>query len=146
MAESRHHKGLVLRAVKAVTTALGEDQIVSLLADLPGVAFSAPPIIDGHRPDLYATSSALTIIGEAKPPWDIETKRTELQLVSFTKYVEFDQTRHLILAVNWVSAATAMSIVRSIAQDWPTLCPRVHILDGRAPLVLSGHRKNNAKD
>ena len=146
MAESLQHQGLVLRAVKAVCITMGDDRITKLLADLPSTPYGTPPTIHGHRPDLYATGSGLTIIGEAKPPWDVESARTELQLASFTKYVEMDCSRHLILAVNWVSAATANAVVRSLAQDWPSLKHRVHILDGRRPLVLPMTQKHHATD
>ena len=98
MAESRQHQGLVLRAVKAVRATVGEHQITELRVDSPDAGDGTPPIIDGHRPDLYATTPGLTIIGEAKPPWDIESTRTELQLASFTTYVEMNSSRHLLLA------------------------------------------------
>ena len=97
-------------------------------------------------PDLYATGSGLTIVGEAKPPWDVESARTELQLQSFTKYVEMDSSRHLILSVNWVSTATASAVIRSLARDWPSLKHRVHFLDGRRPLVLPTGHQHHAAD
>ena len=146
MAESRQHQGLVLRAVKAVRATVGDDKITELRADLLGASYGTPPTIYGRRPDLYATASGLTIIGEAKPPWDMESARTELQLASFTAYVEMHCSRHLILAVNWVSAATANAVVRSLAQDWPSLKQRIHILDGQCPLVLPMKQKRHATD
>ena len=146
MTESLQHQGLVIRAVNAIFASLGEDQLTELLVDAPDKIYRSPPTIYGHRPDLYATGSGLTIIGEAKPPWDVESARTELQLAAFTKYVEMDCSRHLILAVNWVSAATANAVVRSLAQDWPSLKHRVHILDGRRPLVLPMTQKHHATD
>ena len=145
MAESRQHQGLVLRAVRAVRTSMGDEKISALFADLPGTPYGIPPKIYDHRPDLYATGSGLTIVGEAKPPWDVESARTELQLQSFTKYVEMDGSRHLILAVNWVSTATANAVIRSLARDWPSLKHRVHFLDGRRQLVLpTGHQHHAA--
>ena len=146
MAESRQHQGLVLRAIRAVRATIGDDQIAALYADLPGTSYGAPPKINDHRPDLYATGSGFTIVGEAKPPWDIESARTERQLESFTKYVEMDVSRHLILSVNWVSTATANAIIRSLAKDWPSLKYRVHLLDGRRPLVLAATRRHHATD
>ena len=146
MAESRQHRVLVLRVVRAVCAATEHDQISELLADCPGAPYGALPTIYGHRPDFYARASGLTIVGEAKPPWDIESARTEQQLAAFTKYVEMDCSRHLILSVNWVSAATANAVVRSVAQDWPKLKQRVHILDGRRPLTLPVKQKRHAMD
>lgn len=146
MAESRQHQGLVLRAIRAVRATIGDDQIAALYADLPGASYGAPPKINGHRPDLYATGPGFAIIGEAKPPWDMESARTERQLESFTKYVEMDVSRHLILSVNWTSTATANAIIRSLAKDWPSLKYRVHFLDGRRPLVLATTRRHHAAD
>ena len=146
MAESRQHQGLVLRAAKAVRATVGEHQITELRVDSPDARDGAPPIIDGHRPDLYATAHGLIIIGEAKPPWDVESVRTELQLASFTRYVEVDCSRHLLLAVHWASSATASAVVRSLAQDWESLKQRIHILDGRRPLILPVKQKHHATD
>lgn len=144
MAESRQHQGLVLRAIRAVRASIGDDQIGTLFADLPGTSYGTPPKVNDHRPDLYVTGSGFTIIGEAKPPWDMETARTERQLESFTRYVETDGSRHLILSVNWVSTATANAIIRSLATDWPSLKHRVHFLDGRQPLVLAANGRHHA--
>ena len=125
---------------------MGDERITALLADLPGATYGIPPKINNHRPDLYATGSGLTIIGEAKPPWDVESARTELQLQAFTNYVELDGSRHLILAVNWISTATASAVIRSLAQDWPSLKHRVHLLDGRRPLVLPTRHQHHAPE
>ena len=142
MAESLQHQGLVTRAVNAIFASLGEHQLTELLVDAPDKIYGSPPTIYGHRPDLYASTHHLTVIGEAKPPWDVESARTEFQLGAFTRYVEADTSRHLILAIHWVSTATISSVVRSLAKDWPNLKHRVHILDGRLPLVLPATQKH----
>ena len=144
MTESLQHQGLVIRAVNAIFASLGEEQLTELLVDAPDKIYGSPPTIYGHRPDLYASTHHLTVIGEAKPPWDVESARTELQLSAFTKYVEADNSRHLILAVHWVSTATISSVLRSLATDWPNLKHRVHILDGQCPLVLPVKQKQHA--
>ena len=141
MAESTDHHGLVIRAVNSIRDAVGREPILQLMVDPPEPNGSAPPTIDGHRPDVYAITSHLIIVGEAKPPWDVETPRTARQLSSFIRFVEADPSRHLLLAVNWVSSATALSVSKGLAQDWPAIRDRVHIADGLRSLILPTYRQ-----
>lgn len=138
MAESSHHQGLVLRAANAVRAALnGQGRFTCFVDGSPG-SDGYPPEIGGYRPDVFATAESLVVVGEAKPPWDVESMRTEHQLAAFLHYVEQESCRHLVLAVHWSSSATAKSVLRTIAHDWPSVRGRVHILDGRYILNLSG--------
>ena len=136
MAESPHHQGLVARAATAVRKALcGHHQFVCYV-DGPSSPDGLPPQIDGFRPDVYATTERVVVVGEAKPPWDVESRRSEHQLGAFLHFVEQDPCRHMVLAVHWSSAATAKSVLRSVAHDWPGVRDRVHILDGLHILEL----------
>jgi len=103
-----------------------------------------PPEIDGYRPDLYAAAQRIVVVGEAKPPWDVESRRSELQLGAFLHFVEREPCRHMALAVHWSTAATAKSVLRSIAYDWPSVRGRVHILDGRYILAFPSVQESNA--
>ena len=136
MAESSHHQGLVLRAAKAVRAALCGQGCFTCLVDGSTASDGYPPEIDGYRPDVYATSERIVVVGEAKPPWDLESRRSEHQLGAFLHYVEQEPCRHMVLAVHWSSSATAKSVLRSIAYDWPAVRGRVHILDGRYILTF----------
>ena len=136
MAESSHHQGLVLRAVKAVRTALCGQGRLTCFVDGSTASDGFPPEIDGYRPDVYATSERILVVGEAKPPWDVESRRSEYQLGAFLHYVEQEPCRHMVLAVHWSSSATAKSVLKSIAYDWPAVRGRVHILDGRYILTF----------
>ena len=63
---------------------------------------TAPPIINDHRPDLFAVSKAgdsLCLMGEAKTTKDLETYRTEFQLLSFVKYLMTIKRGYLVLGV-----------------------------------------------
>lgn len=131
MAESSHHQGLVLRTAKAVRAALNGQGRFTCFVDGSAGSDGYPPEIDGYRPDVFATSETIIVVGEAKPPWDVESRRTERQLCAFLHYVEQEYCRHLVLAVHWSSSATARSVLRTIAHDWPSVRERVHILDGR---------------
>ena len=144
MAESSHHQGLVLRAAKAVRTALCGQGRFKCFVDGSTASDGFPPEIHGYRPDVYATSKCLVVVGEAKPPWDVESRRSEHQLGAFLHYVEQEPCRHMVLAVHWSSSATAKSVLRSIAYDWPAVRRRVHILDGRYTLTLPAKQGPNA--
>ena len=137
MAESYHHQGLVLRAAKAVREALSGQGRFTCFVDGATTTDGFPPEIDGYRPDVYATTERIVVVGEAKPPWDVESRRSEHQLGAFLHYVEQEPCRHMVLAVHWSSSATAKSVLRSIAYDWPAVRGRVHILDGRHILTFS---------
>ena len=136
MAESSHHQGLVLRAAKSVRAALHGQGCFTCFVDGSTGSDGYPPEIDGYRPDVFATAEGLVVVGEAKPPWDVESRRSEHQLGAFLHYVEQEYCRHLVLAVHWSSSATAKSVLRSIAFDWPSVRGRVHILDGRYILAF----------
>ena len=136
MAESNHHQGLVLRAARAVRRALGEYGRFTCFVDGASLSDGMPPEINGYRPDVFACTERLVVVGEAKPPWDVETARSEEQLGAFLNYVERKRSRHMVLAVHWTSSATAKSVLKSIANDWPAVRGRVHILDGRYHLTL----------
>lgn len=136
MAESELHKGLVARAAKAVRFALCGHDRFEIFVDGPSSTNGVPPLIDGYRPDVYAVTERTVIVGEAKPPWDVETRRSEQQIGAFLHYVEQDPCRHMVLAVHWTSSATAKSVLRNIAYDWLAVRGRVHILDGRHILTL----------
>lgn len=144
MAESSHHQGLVLRAAKAVRAALCGQGHFTCLVDGSTVSHGYPPEIDGYRPDLYATAERVLVVGEAKPPWDVESTRSEHQLGAFLHFVEQDPCRHMVLAVHWSSSATAKSVLRNLAYDWPGVRTRVHILDGRYILTFPVQQGDHA--
>ena len=144
MAESDHHQGLVSRTARAVRAALCGHSQVTCFVDGPVASDGLPLAIDGYRPDVYATSEHVVVVGEAKPPWDIETRRSEHQLGAFLHYVEQEPCRHMVLAVHWSSSATANSLLRSIAYDWQAVRGRVHILDGRYILTFPSQQESHA--
>lgn len=142
MAESSHHRRLVSMAARTVRKALSEQGHYLCFVDGFPSFEGLPPTIDGHRPDVYATSENLIVVGEAKPPWDLETRRSEFQLCTFLNYVEREPRRHFVMAVHWASYATARSILKSIATDWTSVRGRVHILDGLHNLTLPSKGSN----
>lgn len=144
MAESSHHQGLVSRAIKSVRAALVGYERIVCLADGSPLSDGSPPEIEGYRPDLYATTTSIVVVGEAKPPWDVESRRSEHQLGAFLHFVEQEPCRHMVLSVHWSSAATAKSLLRSIAYDWPAVRSRVHVLDGQYELAFPATQESHA--
>ena len=128
--------GLILRATRAISEAMSEINDVDFKVDGPSVPGWRPPLIDGFRPDLYVSGGDIVVVGEAKPPWDVESPRSERQLKAFLRYVEQDQSRHMVLAVHWTTASTVQSVLRSVSNNWPEVRSRVHILDGLKTLNL----------
>lgn len=128
--------GLILRATRAISEAMREISNVDFKVDGPSVPSGRPPLIDGFRPDLYVSGGDIVVVGEAKPPWDVESPRSERQLKAFLRYVEQHQSRHMVLAVHWTTASTAQSVLRSVSNNWPDVRSRVHILDGLKTLSL----------
>ena len=138
MTESAEHRSLVTRLERSVAAVLRDDGTLRLWVDSQ-LRGGQPPTIGALRPDLYALADSLEIIGEAKPPWDIESQRTAGQLRVFSAYAADRPGCHLILAAHWTSAGTAAAVVRASAGGrWPALRNRVHILDGVRPLHLRG--------
>ncbi len=136
MTESAEHRSLVTRLERSVAAALRGNRSLRLWVDNQSSG-RRPPTIGTLRPDLYALADSIEIIGEAKPPWDIESQRTAGQLRVFARYAAERRGCHLILAVHWTSAGTSAAIVRlSAGELWPVLRDRVHILDGVRPLRL----------
>ena len=95
-------------------------QTVSTECSLYPKCKTAPPIINGHRPDLYVVSKLRKIsclIGEAKTTKDLETYRTEIQLRSFVQHLTELGRGQIVLGVTWNNIANARSILRKIISD-----------------------------
>ena len=63
MAESDLHKGLVSRAAKAMRAALCEHGRYRCFVDGPAGTGGLPPLIDGYRPDVYALTERIVVVG-----------------------------------------------------------------------------------
>ena len=85
-----------------------------LLDDQEWPTSARPYTVNGHTPDLYARNHAtgLLVIGEAKTPHDLETKRTAMQLRSFLSRCSEESHSVFILAVRWYMTASALNLIR----------------------------------
>lgn len=135
MTESAEHQGLVRRLQRAAITILPPD-VPLWLDGQPGAG--RPWAIEGFRPDLYARYGDVELVGEAKPPWDLETRRTSTQLRAFSRYTASHPGSHLLLSVHWTTSALAVLVLRAAAAEhWRAVRSRVHIVDGVRPLRLN---------
>ena len=136
MTESAEHQDLVKRLERAAVALLPRDLAVPLWLDGQPSA-GRPWAIEGFRPDLYARHGDLELVGEAKPPWDLRTRRTSTQLYAFSKYTASRSYCHLLLSVHWTTSALAVSLLRAAAAEhWKAVRRRAYIVDGVRPLEL----------
>lgn len=77
---------------------------------------TAPPTINGRRPDLFALSKnpGCCLIGEAKTTKDLDTDRTESQLRAFVRHLTEIGSGYIVLGVTWNNIPTAKSILRKV--------------------------------
>ena len=104
MPESLNHSGLLIRMHHYVNYTFDEDHNLIVLHDLPGaIGCEKPPMIEGFRPDLYASKGALhtVIIGEAKTARDIETAHSREQFRAYARHLAVCTHPTFILAVPW---------------------------------------------
>lgn len=142
MPESNVHQILVVRLVHEVLRAMGRDSKVCRVDGIQSLG-NAPPTLNGHRPDVFAFNRDIRVIGEAKPPSDLESERSLRQLKAFAEYVDSEPSCHLVLAVYWETSFTARNILRRLATQSSGLEARLHVSDGVDPLSplqgLGGH-------
>lgn len=88
MSESDEHKRLVVDTARRINELHPE---LNLLVDgAQKWGFSQPPIVEGHRPDIFAHSSLAKdeiIIAEIKTSYDLNNNHTHSQLKAFTRYI-----------------------------------------------------------
>lgn len=146
MPESSTHRDLVNRLVREVSSAMGGGTVVCRVDGVHSLGI-APPVLYGHRPDVFAFDLHTRVIGEAKPPSDLESERSRRQLHAFISYVAENPSHHLVLAVHWETSVTAKGILRRLATQSPDLGTRLHVSDGvcpLSPLRFTGRYVDNA--
>ncbi len=101
MAESSLHAALVERIANHLTTSNCD-----YLLFVDGCAsnrLAIPPSIDTVRPDIFGRESKTrkAVIGEAKTLNDIENPHTELQLLTYFRYLQNEGGGTCFFAVPW---------------------------------------------
>jgi hypothetical protein len=122
VSESLNHTALLNRLIGYVRHAMDGDQHLLILHDLPGLlGCEKPPMIEGFRPDLYATSGALqgVIIGEAKTADDLETAHSREQYRAYARHLAASARARptFILAVPWQLRVRAKTLMRLAVEE-----------------------------
>jgi len=113
MSQSDVHRDLVIQIAKEIKSRYSPTSLVTDIQYSPGD--NVPPIIDGFRPDVYATLQAghtVIIIAEAKTDGDLENVHTDGQLSAFVSYLENKGKGTFILSVTGCGADRAKTILR----------------------------------
>jgi len=137
VAEGAIHKALVHRLETAISAALGPK--AQGIVDRDGGYRDPTWMIGGAFPDVRAFGRGIEVVGEAKPPTDLETARSRRQIASFMGYVEQLTNAHLVLSVQWHNTPTAWNLLRRCASDWCSVRGKVHVLNGLSALSLQSH-------
>jgi hypothetical protein len=90
------------------------DDLCILVDDPTEAGLDKPPNIGGYQPDVFAKAvvrQPITIIGEAKTTYDLETNRSELQLISYLSYLKSASDPFLVMSTSWVVQRTAKGLL-----------------------------------
>jgi hypothetical protein len=116
MGESATHVALVKALVQWVRAncALENANLFVDISDQGGR--DTPPRVDGFVPDVYVDWIGLSrkLIGEAKAPRDLETRRSHDQLSAFLRYLAMYDDSTLLIATPWYRVPSAKSLIESL--------------------------------
>ncbi len=129
MSQSDEHRLLVLQLSEALTARHpGISAVVDVQA-APGD--TVPPLLGGHRPDLYARlpDSGALIIGEAKTTGDIDNEHTCSQIRAFIAHLDQNQESRLILATTGQGADSAKTLLRFMQMEDGRSKTRIQVFD-----------------
>lgn len=130
MSQSEQHRHLVIQVVKALEARL---PLMSFIVDVqqkPGGA--VPPLIEGFRPDVYASedSSHSIVIAEAKTDGDLNNTHTNKQIACFLNYLERKKNGFFVLSVNGCRADSARTLLRFVRQVTHVTNTAIAVFDG----------------
>ena len=114
--ESSRHVRLVETLIEVVESNHRPPGGLALFADHHRFGADLPPFIGGFRPDLFASDVPATfhILGEAKTAKDLETERSQRQLLAFLDHLVLYPGSALYVAVPYLTVPRARFIIRSI--------------------------------
>ena len=126
MSESSRHMRLVSNIVKWIRETRECDDLCIFVDEPTQAGLDKPPNIGGYFPDVFAKAIArqpVTIIGEAKTVYDLETNRSELQLISYLSYLKTAPDPFLVISTSWVVQRTAKGLLCHLRE----LCEAQHV-------------------
>lgn len=132
MSQSDEHRDLVISVAQCLTLHYSQISITTDVQQQPGDV--VPPIIDGFRPDVYATAQnnfPITVIAEAKTAGDLNNQHTDAQSSAFVDYLERKNNGVFILAVTGNCADHAKTLMRFRHQ--------IHRVQNTTVMVFDSH-------
>lgn len=114
--ESQRHVRLVEMLIDTVGQRHANRHDVVIFADHPRFGIDRPAQIGGFTPDLFASDVPATfrVVGEAKTAFDLETERSQRQLVAFLNHLSLYPQSTFYLAVPWLIAPRAHGLLRML--------------------------------
>jgi hypothetical protein len=132
MPESLNHTALLDRLIAYVRHSMDAEKHFLILHDLPSlIGCEKPPMIEGFRPDLYATAGSLeaVIIGEAKTANDLETSHSREQYRAYARHLAESVRPTFILAVPWQFRVRAKTLMRLAVEEAGALATVTIVID-----------------
>lgn len=130
MSESEEHRNLVRQVACALTQLFSGISIVVDFQLVPG--HPVPPVIGGHRPDLYGTvlSTKTLVVAEAKTDFDLDNRHTYSQVSTFIEYLELKGGGLFVLSVTGRRADRAKTVLRFIYRQKRVSQTNLSVFDG----------------
>lgn len=128
VSESNEHQCLVEILAQRLTSFSPD---INVFADLP-TGFEKPPKVSGFIPDVYGQCrvSGRKYIGEAKTRLDLETSRSQEQIMAFIDEVNKRPTGVFCLAGFGETATRAKTILRFLIKERNFAQGSVQVFDG----------------
>ena len=103
---------MILQVARAIEDRYAPISVITDLQQKPGD--TVPPMICGHRPDVYAYEEVqrLCIIAEAKTDSDLDNLHTQRQLMSFISYLSDREKSLFILSVTGPKSDHGKTLLR----------------------------------
>ncbi|MHB8997746.1 MAG: hypothetical protein ACYC63_21070 [Armatimonadota bacterium] len=139
MAESTSHQKLVASLAAWVAREFFGGSLSAVLVDEPSAyPGQSPPAINGAVPDVYGRGPGgiPTVIGEAKPAWDVGTRRTQSQWQAFLRACAENDGCVQVVAVPWQMERTAKGLLRTLKRQMHIEAVRTMVIEKRCPLVI----------
>jgi hypothetical protein len=114
--ESQRHVRLVEVLIETINRRHANGRDLVIFADHPRFGTDRPAQIGGFTPDVFASDIPATfrVVGEAKTASDLESERSQRQLVAFLDHLALYPRSTLYLAVPWLIAPRAHGLIRML--------------------------------
>lgn len=132
MSESDAHRLLVLRTADAIRQHC--TNVATVLTDVLGKPGDpVPPLVEGHRPDVYGTSrgSKVVILGEIETLASMRSRHTVRQLCTFLRHLGKRRSHGcFVLAAEGSGADRAKVLLRFLVNEHKADATCILVYDG----------------